>query len=370
MKATGGTTTVYVYGATGEVAAEYSTTPPPQVGTLYLTEDHLGSTRLETNELGAAVAYHDYLPFGEEIPSPIGGRGSLYGASDGVTHKFTRKERDTETGGSATEGMDYFGARYFSSTQGRFTSADPLGGGLIDPQTLNRYAYVRNNPLASTDPTGMYICKDDPKDGSSHCTSDQDKKFERALGALRGKSGDVGSAAAAYGAAGEDNGVTVGFADLTKQGEGGVTRSQLGADSNGKLYAQSDVTINSGSTGTALAAAIGHEGSHVADAQSMAQGITITGGGTGFTVGVNISQYASEQRAYRVTDAIYRSANEPYNGCGSANCALGAGSSPIGLGQRIDQILFANPDRYHSNDGKPLTQKNQGGNVLNVVAPH
>jgi hypothetical protein len=36
----------------------------------------------------------------------------------------------------------------------------------------------------------------------------------------------------------------------------------------------------------------------------------------------------------------------------------------------VDQILLANPQLYHSADGKPLTQKNQGGNVLNLVVPH
>jgi RHS repeat-associated protein len=159
MKATtGGTTTVYVYDAAGQVAAEYSTAAPPQVGTLYLTPDHLGSTRLETNELGAAVAYHDYLPFGEEIPSGLGGRGSLYGAADGLTHKFTGKERDAlETGGSAMQGLDYFGARYFSGAQGRFTSPDRpfVDQTESDPQSWNLYAYGRNNPLRYTDEDGQ-----------------------------------------------------------------------------------------------------------------------------------------------------------------------------------------------------------------------
>jgi RHS repeat-associated protein len=310
------------------------------------------------------IERHDYLPFGEEILGAEGGwRTGVagYGGPGSIRQKFTGKERDSETG------LDFFGARYYSGAQGRFTSVDPLGGELANPQSLNRYTYALNNPLRFTDPTGMYTCKD-TKDGS--CTSDQDIAFEKSLDALRGKKGDVGRAAAAYGAAGKDNGVTVGFADLGKTGEGGVTRSTLGADASGKLFAQSDVTINSSSAGTALSADIGHEGSHVADAQEMVRGITITGGGTGFTVGADISQYASEQRAYRVTDTIYRSANEPYNGCGNANCALGSGSSPIGIGQRIDQILLANPQLYHSSDGKPLTQKNQGGNVLNLVVPH
>jgi RHS repeat-associated protein len=67
-----------------------------------------------------------------------------------VNYPFlTLKERDNETG------LDYFNARYFGSTQGRFTSPDPLGGHTEDPQTLNRYTYVRNNPAVLTDPTGL-----------------------------------------------------------------------------------------------------------------------------------------------------------------------------------------------------------------------
>jgi RHS repeat-associated protein len=62
---------------------------------------------------------------------------------------FTGKERDTESGN------DYFGARYYASSMGRFMSPDPMGGHLEDPQTLNRYVYVRNNPLSLTDPTGL-----------------------------------------------------------------------------------------------------------------------------------------------------------------------------------------------------------------------
>ena len=54
-------------------------------------------------------------------------------------------------------GLDYFGARYFSGAQGRFTSPDPLlaSGRPENPQTWNRYAYVSNNPLRSIDPTGL-----------------------------------------------------------------------------------------------------------------------------------------------------------------------------------------------------------------------
>jgi RHS repeat-associated protein len=73
-----------------------------------------------------------------------------------VNYPFlTRKERDIETG------LDYFGARYYSTTQGRFTSADPLlaSATITDPQSVNRYSYVRNMPLTSIDPNGMDDCQ-------------------------------------------------------------------------------------------------------------------------------------------------------------------------------------------------------------------
>jgi RHS repeat-associated protein len=68
----------------------------------------------------------------------------------GVRHLFTGKERDTETN------LDYFGARYLSAAQGRFTSADaPFADQWEkDPQSWNLYSYARNNPLRFTDPRG------------------------------------------------------------------------------------------------------------------------------------------------------------------------------------------------------------------------
>jgi RHS repeat-associated protein len=65
---------------------------------------------------------------------------------------FTGKERDSESGN------DYFGARYYASNMGRFMSPDPIIMNdlrLLNPQRWNKYAYVINNPLILTDPTGM-----------------------------------------------------------------------------------------------------------------------------------------------------------------------------------------------------------------------
>src|SRR5512135_1128461 len=77
----------------------------------------------------------------------------------------TGKERDWETG------LDYFGARYFSGAQGRFSSADVplLDQDPGDPQSWNLYGYVRNNPLRFVDPTGndcIYVSTFNDKTGT------------------------------------------------------------------------------------------------------------------------------------------------------------------------------------------------------------
>jgi RHS repeat-associated protein len=136
----------YVYDAQGQLAAEYGPLAPVG-GRQFLTADHLGSTRLVTDATGQRLECHDYLPFGEELTI---NRDSCYAASASLTLKFTGKERDTESG------LDYFGARYFSGAQGRFTSPDtPLLSRLDSPQMWNLYAYTANNPLKRIDPDGQ-----------------------------------------------------------------------------------------------------------------------------------------------------------------------------------------------------------------------
>ena len=95
------------------------------------------------------------MPFGEELGAGTGGRTAGMGFSnsgDNNRKKFTGYERDNETG------LDFAQARYNSSTLGRFTSPDPFSGSMSpgDPQSFNRYAYVGNNPLTHTDPTGLH----------------------------------------------------------------------------------------------------------------------------------------------------------------------------------------------------------------------
>jgi RHS repeat-associated protein len=84
------------------------------------------------------------LPFGDALSSV-----------DIDPSHFTGKERDAESG------LDYFGARYYSSTMGRFSSPDPSGlayASLANPQSLNLYSYALNNPLRLVDPSGLTSC--------------------------------------------------------------------------------------------------------------------------------------------------------------------------------------------------------------------
>lgn len=83
------------------------------------------------------------MPFGEEVAR------ASYG-TDSVRQKFTSYERDGESE------EDFAQARYYNYKLGRFNSVDPLmaSADIINPQTFNRYAYVGNNPVNITDPTG------------------------------------------------------------------------------------------------------------------------------------------------------------------------------------------------------------------------
>lgn len=157
--------TLYVYDASGSLSAEYGLSTAP-THTLFATTDHLGSTRVITDENANVVSRQDDLPFGESmLISPGNPRYEIagYGQDASVTLKFTGKERDTESG------LDYMEARYYGSSMGRMMSPDPVFisiDRIRDPQGLNLYAYARNNPLSITDPTGL--------DFYQTCTSTKD----------------------------------------------------------------------------------------------------------------------------------------------------------------------------------------------------
>jgi RHS repeat-associated protein len=126
--------------AAGKMLATYDND-----GLHFYLDDPLGTRRVQTDYAGVVEQTCASLPYGDGescTPTP-------------TEHLFTGKERDAESGN------DYFGARYYASSLGRFMSPDwaakimPVPyAKLDDPQSLNLYSYVRNNPLSRVDKDG------------------------------------------------------------------------------------------------------------------------------------------------------------------------------------------------------------------------
>ncbi len=114
-------------------------------GTRHFHLDHLGTPRLVTNASGGQVAYHVYYPFGEEATAFN---------QDAERMKFTGHERDLASLAGPGDDLDYMHARHCSPVTGRFLSVDPVLGNPARPQSWNRYAYVADDPMNATDPTG------------------------------------------------------------------------------------------------------------------------------------------------------------------------------------------------------------------------
>jgi len=123
---------------------------PSAYDTKFLLVDHLGTTRADLQfledqglQVPTIVKAYDFMPYGEELAPEVIPVEDV---------KFTGKQRDDETQ------LDFFGARFYRSSMGRFTSADPLlaSGQTSDPQSFNRYSYCANNPIRLFDPTGLW----------------------------------------------------------------------------------------------------------------------------------------------------------------------------------------------------------------------
>lgn len=107
----------------------------------YRHADHLGSSRFASTPTRTLYSDTAYSPFGE-----------IYAGTGAIDPSFTGQNQDT------TSGLYDFLYRENDPYQSRWSSPDPAGlaaVSLTDPQTLNRYAYVRNSPLELTDPLGL-----------------------------------------------------------------------------------------------------------------------------------------------------------------------------------------------------------------------
>jgi len=157
-KVVGADRTMYVYAGT-ELISEYEDaasntyspgTTPGQAGSdstatmLYQHGDHL-TTRVTTENNGDLSNRQGHYPYGESWYEALT-------ANPSVARKYTTYLREDET---ASGKLNYAVFRQHSARVGRFLMADPVRGRRSNPQRLNRYAYVLNNPSNSRDPKGL-----------------------------------------------------------------------------------------------------------------------------------------------------------------------------------------------------------------------
>jgi RHS repeat-associated protein len=124
----------YLYGT--EIDQILASETPTRV--LWALTDRLGSVKDLVDENGVILNHINYDSYGRVV--------SQTNASVEFRYGYTGREQDTETG------LDYYRARYYDASNGRFISEDPLGFGAGDG---NLYRYVRNSPVNSTDPFGL-----------------------------------------------------------------------------------------------------------------------------------------------------------------------------------------------------------------------
>jgi RHS repeat-associated protein len=268
-----------------------------QVAALHFhLEDPLGTRRMQLSgnlaDLGQPETDIQSLPFGDQLnsyPDPY----APSTADDSTPLHFTGKERDTESGN------DYFGARYYASSMGRFMSPDwaakimPVPYAVLDdPQSLNLYSYVRNNPLSRTDPDGHYDCngneckmlKNSLKDVNKASNSKKLTADQRAT--LKG-------IVAFYGKAGDHNGVTVNTGNASVGANGGTHTDADGKTTISlKLSNWDSKGLSADSARTEKAATVAHEGEH--GVQQQDHGMPHSAG----------SEYLGELQAYAIQGAV------------------------------------------------------------------
>ncbi|MDQ6677473.1 MAG: hypothetical protein M3Z09_09270, partial [Acidobacteriota bacterium] len=152
VRANGNTAQVfYVYGAKSEIAAICTSqlfggepVCDPRQNFLPVTVDRVGSVAANPAGYNISPPRH-YMPYGEQInPDPA---ASPFPGTTNFASYFHDQ----------TTGLNYADQRFYSSTYGRFMSADPYAGSssLFNPQSLNRYLYVSNDPVNATGPQGL-----------------------------------------------------------------------------------------------------------------------------------------------------------------------------------------------------------------------
>lgn len=148
----GGVTTAYVgahYEWSGSAAKKYYSAGRQRIalndnGTLrYLLGDHLGSTALTANTTGGLVAEVRYKAWGET---------RYTSGTTPTTYRYTGQRQESGLGGA--DGLYFYNARWYDPYLNRWIQPDSIVPEAGNPQALNRYSFVANNPIKYIDPSG------------------------------------------------------------------------------------------------------------------------------------------------------------------------------------------------------------------------
>jgi RHS repeat-associated protein len=118
----------------------------------YVTSDHLGSSSAITNSAGGILVNSSFDAFGRRRGSSWTGNPS---AGDWTAIASTTRRGFTEHTMLDNLNLTHMNGRVYDQVVGRFMSSDPFVQFPTITQSFNRYSYVRNNPLSSTDPSGF-----------------------------------------------------------------------------------------------------------------------------------------------------------------------------------------------------------------------
>jgi len=281
-----------------------------------LKKDHLGSVKMTVDVNGTAQAWNDYYPYGMSM----GGNRHVVASAD-PRYNFTGKERDVETATTTSQGLDYFGARYYDSWRGQWLQVDPLTNKYPGMSPFN---YCGNNPVIFIDPNGMEWANEDDKSEAqkmmerilkrqqeiekkrsdlqseilaSIMDADKAKKLQEKMDDLDLQLADVKSAQSEITALGDDKNNVFTFNSISaSSNEGGTTVNQKGQISINYVYGDFSNEV--------------HELKHAAQIQ---QGLIQRRGTDLFLKG--ITQLSSEVQAYQRQFSV--TGKLPYSDIGS-----------------------------------------------------
>ena len=160
----------------------------------YFHGDHLGSVSVVTNVIGSLASRQEFDPWGSVRVGGVGGTTLNYTGQrcddtgllfynvryyDPAIGRFI--SADTVVPSNASGGMDGVALRpltvafhepgFIATLNGEGANADKLHwGGPVNPQALNRYSYVGNNPMRWTDPSGHVVAESNYVSGSGYST--------------------------------------------------------------------------------------------------------------------------------------------------------------------------------------------------------